>query len=97
MIPISVPRLLVLARIFFGKRKHSLQIYFKMNLRRSERNPKPRTIWEEKGAPSAAKDPKITKQNARTEKKTALKPIVIRELLEGIKFNKNHLSKLPTY
>jgi hypothetical protein len=43
-------------------------------LRRSERKPKPITTWEQKGAPSAARDPKITKNSARTEKKTALKP-----------------------
>jgi hypothetical protein len=43
-----------------------------MEPRMSQRKPKPTTIWEQKGAPSAAKDPKVTKKTARTEKKTAL-------------------------
>jgi hypothetical protein len=46
-----------------------------MDLRRSQRQPKPRIIWEEKGAPSAARDPKITSRSVRTNEKTALKPI----------------------
>jgi hypothetical protein len=65
-----------------------------MMLRRSQRTPKPKTVWEEKGAPSAARDPKITKNSARTEKKTALKPIATGPL-PGL--DEKHLPELPTY
>jgi hypothetical protein len=68
-----------------------------MDLRRSQRQIKHRTIWEEKGAPSTTRDLKITTKTARTDKKTVLKPIVIRELSEAIKFDKNYLLKLPAY
>jgi hypothetical protein len=68
-----------------------------MHLRRSERKPKPATIWEEKGAPSAAKDPKITRKTARTEEKTALKPVATGPLPESIGFDEKHLPKLPIY
>jgi hypothetical protein len=67
---------------------------FTMILRRSQRIPRPKTIWEEEGAPSAARDPKITKQAARTEKKTALKPIAIGPL-SGL--DEKRLPELPTY
>jgi hypothetical protein len=68
-----------------------------MILRRSKRTPVPKTIYEEKGAPSAASDPKITKKTARTAQKTALKPIAISSLSKSIKLNKKNLSKLSMY
>jgi hypothetical protein len=68
-----------------------------MILRRSERTPVPKTTWEEKGAPSAASDPKITQKTARTGQKTALKPIAISPLLEAVKLNIKDLSELSTY
>jgi hypothetical protein len=68
-----------------------------MNLRRSERKPKHVTIWEQKGAPSAARDPKIMKNSARTEKETALKPIAAGPLPEVIKLDEKRLPELPTY
>jgi hypothetical protein len=68
-----------------------------MILRRSKRSPVPRTIWEEKGAPSAASDPRITKKTARTEQKTALKPIIISPLPEIPKINEQDLPELPIY
>ena len=46
-----------------------------MDLRRSERARKPRTKWEQKGAPSAASDPKISQKTAHTVKKMVLKPV----------------------
>jgi hypothetical protein len=49
---------------------------------------------EEKGAPSTARDPKITKKAARTEKKTALKPIATGPL-SGL--DEKRLPELPTY
>jgi hypothetical protein len=67
-----------------------------MTLRRSECKAKPKTIWEEKGAP-AALNPKITKKNAPTELKTALKSIPIGHLLDAVKLDLKSLSKLPTY
>jgi hypothetical protein len=68
-----------------------------MEPRRSQRKPKPTTIWEQKGAPSAAKDPKITKKTARTEKKTALKPIAIGPLSEATNLNEKRLPELLKY
>jgi hypothetical protein len=68
-----------------------------MVLRRSERKPKPVTIWEEKGAPSAARDPKIIKETARTEKKTALKSIAVRPLPEAVELNEQALPELLIY
>jgi hypothetical protein len=68
-----------------------------MTLRRSERKAKPKTIWEEKGAPSGALDPKITKKNARTEPKTALKPIPIGRLPDAVELDEKSLPELPTY
>jgi Transposase IS4 len=65
--------------------------------RRSKRIPVPKTIWEEKGAPSAASDPKITKNTARTSQKTALKPVIASPLPETIELNENDLPELPTY
>ena len=68
-----------------------------MELRRSQRKLVPKTIWEEKGAPPAAKDPKITKKTARTEQKTALKPIVASLLPEAVDLDEKNLPELPTY
>jgi hypothetical protein len=68
-----------------------------MSLRRSKRTPVPKTIWEQKGAPSAASDPKITKNTTRTEQKTALKPIAISPLPEIPEINENDLPELPMY
>ncbi|KAF7505048.1 hypothetical protein GJ744_001502 [Endocarpon pusillum] len=68
-----------------------------MTLRRSQRRPKPVTIWEEKGAPSAASDPKITKKTARTAKKTALKPIAVGPLPEAVELDEKQLPELSTY
>jgi hypothetical protein len=70
---------------------------FNIELRRSHRTKAPRTIWEQKSAPSAASDPKITKKTARTEQKTALKPVAVSPLPETVKLNKKDLLKLPTY
>lgn len=36
-----------------------------MTPRKSQQAPKPKTIWEEKKAPSAALDPKLTVETAR--------------------------------
>jgi hypothetical protein len=47
-----------------------------MALRKSHHVRKARTIYEQEGAPPAAKDPKITKKTAGTAEKTGLKPIV---------------------
>ena len=68
-----------------------------MELRRSQRQPKPKTIWEEKGAPSAARDPKITKRTDRTEQKTTFKPVVNGPLPETLEFDVNQLSDLSAY
>ena len=68
-----------------------------MELRRSQRQPKPKTIWEEKGAPSAARDPKITKRTDRTEQKTALKPVTVGPLPKTLEIDVNQLSDLPVY
>jgi Transposase IS4 len=68
-----------------------------MILRRSRRTPVPTVKWEEKGAPSAALDPKIPKKAARTTQKTALKPIAVGPLPETIELDENDLPELPTY
>jgi hypothetical protein len=68
-----------------------------MELRRSRREPRPKTIWEQKGAPPAAKALKITKKSARTEKKTALKPIAAGPLPEAVNLDEKQLPELPTY
>jgi hypothetical protein len=65
--------------------------------RKSQRAPKPITIWKEKKAPSTALDPKITALNARTNPKTALEPVTISPRLESTKFDHGHLRKLPDY
>ena len=68
-----------------------------MELRRSERTRKPKTIWEQKGAPSAARDPKITKKAARTMKETALKAVATVTLSENLGLNRQSLPELPDY
>jgi hypothetical protein len=68
-----------------------------MTPRKSQRVRKARTVWEQKGAPSAAKDPKITKKSARTAKKTALKAVATGSLSITVDFDADHLLELPTY
>ena len=68
-----------------------------MTPRKSQRLRKPATIWEQKGAPFTARDPKITKKTARTVEKTALKPIATGPLPEAVGFDAAHLPELPTY
>jgi hypothetical protein len=68
-----------------------------MILRRSKLTPVPKTIWEEKCAPSAASDPNITKKTARTEQKTALKPIAIGPLPVTLELDEKDLPELPMY
>jgi hypothetical protein len=70
---------------------------FNIELLRSRRDPRPQTIWEQKGAPPAAKDLKITEKSARIEKKTAPKPIAAGPLLEAVNLDEKQLSKLPAY
>jgi Transposase IS4 len=70
---------------------------FYMSPRKSHRVRKARTVWEQKGAPPAAKDPKITKKTARTGKNTALKPIATGPLPKTVEFDADHLPELPTY
>jgi hypothetical protein len=66
-------------------------------IRRTGRQRKPRTIWQEKRAPLKSKDLKISKKAARTAEKTALKPIATGPLLEEADLNINYLSKLSIY
>ena len=68
-----------------------------MELHRSQRQSKPKTIWEEKGAPSVARDPKITKRTDRTEQKTALKSVVSGSLSKVLELDVNQLPDLPVY
>jgi hypothetical protein len=68
-----------------------------MILCRSKRISVPTIKWKEKGAPSAALDPKIPKNAARTTQKTTLKPIAVGPLLEIIELDENNLPELPTY
>jgi hypothetical protein len=70
---------------------------FNMAPRRSQRAPKPITIWEEKQAPSAALDPKLTAQTARTNPETALEPVAVGPLPASTKLDHGHLPELPTY
>jgi hypothetical protein len=65
--------------------------------RKSQRAPKPITVWKEKQAPPAALDPKITAQNARTKPETALEPIPTGPLPDSTKFDYGHLRELPDY
>lgn len=66
-------------------------------IRRTGRQRKPRTIWQEKGTPPKSQDPKIPKKAARTAEKTALKPIATGPLPEEAGFDINHLPELPIY
>jgi hypothetical protein len=68
-----------------------------MTPRKSYRVRKARTIWEQKEAPPASKDTKITKNTARMAKKTALKPIATGPLSKTVKCDVNNLPELPTY
>jgi hypothetical protein len=58
-------------------------------LRRSKRTPVPTTRWEEKAAPSAAVDPKITKKTVKTKQKTSFKSITIGIRPKPIELDKN--------
>lgn len=66
-----------------------------MDLRCSERARKPRTVWEQIGAPSAASDPKIPERAARTVKKLVLKPVALWPL--PVDLNLPDLPDLPDY
>lgn len=68
-----------------------------MICRRTGRIRKARTIWEEKGALPATKDPKITKEAARTVEKTALKPVATGPLPKETGLDGNQLPELPDY
>ena len=68
-----------------------------MALHRSKCTPVPKTIWEEKGAPSAASDPKIIKNTAWTVEKTALKPIIIGSLPGIPEIDEKKLPELSMY
>jgi hypothetical protein len=68
-----------------------------MSPRKSYRVRKARIVWEQKGAPPAAKDPQITKKTIRTKKKTALKPIATGPFLKTVEFDADYLLELPTY
>jgi hypothetical protein len=70
---------------------------FYMTPRKSHLVQKAHTIWEQKRAPSAAKDPKITRKSTLTVEKTALNPIATSPLLIAVGFDADYLSKLPTY
>ncbi len=65
--------------------------------RKTGRLRKARTVWEQAGAPSTAKDPKIPQKAARTAKNTALKPIALSPFPEDIRLNEDHLPELPNY
>ena len=68
-----------------------------MDLRRSKCIPKPRTIWEAKGAPSTVNDPKVTKNTVRTKQQTVLKLIVVDPFLKVLEINENQLPELSKY
>jgi hypothetical protein len=70
---------------------------FNMTPRKSQRAPKPITVWEEKKAPPAALDLKITEKTARNRSETALKPVSVGPLPESTKFDHGHLPILPKY
>jgi hypothetical protein len=67
---------------------------FNMATRKSQRAPAPITIWEEKKAPSAASDPKITKKTARNRPESALKAVIAGPLPESTKFDNGTLQEL---
>jgi hypothetical protein len=62
-----------------------------MILRRSKRTSVPTTRWEEKAAPSAAVDPRITKKTVKTKQKTSFKSVTIGTLPKLIELDKNDL------
>jgi hypothetical protein len=68
-----------------------------MILHRLKRTLVSKTIYEEKGAPSIASNPKITKKTTRIEYKTALKSIIISLLSEIPEINEQDLPELSTY
>jgi hypothetical protein len=68
-----------------------------MSPRKSQRKRKAVTIWEEKEAPPAAKDPKIPKKAARTEQETALKAIATVPLPNATGIDSSALPELPDY
>jgi len=68
-----------------------------MTPRKSQRARKPVTIWEEKKAPPAASDPKITKKTARIRPETALRPITTGALPDASELDEFHLPDLPAY
>jgi hypothetical protein len=70
---------------------------FNMSPRKSQRAPKPITVWEEKKAPPTASDPKITEKTARNRSETALKPVPVGPPPESTKFDHGHLPTLSEY
>jgi Transposase IS4 len=95
---ISVPRLCGLGIVQHQKfLQPPNYTKFKMLQRKSQRAPKPITIWEEKKAPPPALYPKIIAENARTKPETALKPVPTGSLPESTKFEHGHLPELPNY
>jgi hypothetical protein len=70
---------------------------FNMSPRRSQRAPKPTTIWEENKAPPAALDAKITPATSRTRPETALKPVLAEPLPNTLKIDYGSLPNLPHY
>ena len=68
-----------------------------MTSRKSQRSRRLVTIWEEKKAPPAASDPKITKKTARNRPETALRPVATGPLPKAVEFNEFQLPDLPTY
>jgi hypothetical protein len=68
-----------------------------MTPRKSQRSRRPITIWEEKKAPPAASDPKITEKTARNRPETALRPVTTGPLPKAVEFNEFQLPDLPTY
>ena len=81
---------------FFWKNTINSSI-FCMTSCKSHHVRKTRIIWEQKRAPSAVNDPKITKKNARTTEKTVLKPVATGPLPETVEFDADHLPELPVY
>jgi Transposase IS4 len=65
---------------FLNLRYPPQQGHFNMLPRKSQRRPKPITIWEEKKAPPAASDPKLGSETARNKPETALKPVAVEPL-----------------
>jgi hypothetical protein len=68
-----------------------------MTPRKSQRSRKPATTWEEKKAPPAASDPKLTVKTARNRPETALKPVPIGRLPKSTKLDHGRLPELPIY